>query len=676
MTNTPSAAAMPSADAATLATALEREALLARIAAAAEAGEPLQAACRREGISLGTHRRWAAALSRGGFAALAPQRAGRCGRQSAIEKLQADLGPELFRETCDKVKGINFDMQSPGLAWRVYARRVDCPAAVRDYFEAEKASKHNIARSLLDAVRVAPEEANRHRGARRYSLRGMWTPRELDVVPGDVFSSDDVTPIWCWWVPWPEGPQTPHGRKLLQGQFLPVVDVASQNILSYGLVARELSSYRAADIWALWGHVFDTYGLPRLGLQMERGSWEAKLIEGETVEDVQDTAYGQVTRSQRVGGLRMLPTTILPWHRKRLESIGQEPSLLPRTLQTFTSYLPKSKSIEALFNRLQKFEGTLWGALGRDQQRCPFEKTKRVYEACKRGAEDPGEHFLSADEIMDRLDRLCREYQAERIEGAVFNGRPDETWSNGLREHGPLKRLPDNLRYLYQRDWSVVKIARGLAHAQRKDPATGKTQHFYYANADLFARSDVDGRRALVYFDALNPAAGAEIVSLSGQWLGRAEFVERQGMFFGTSDQGHRLRREMAGAVLAYYSDVASEIPSLQVPDEVAERRELAKTEDRRLKTEDLGEKTEDRRLKTEDREAVHTVTFDDGRRDRLAVRTTGGGGRQFARDMVAGTVQAPVAPLGGRDRKDDLRRRMAAAEKEEEALRLAGALW
>jgi len=596
----------------------------------------------------------------------------------------------------EKVKGLNFDMQSPGLAWRTFARRAECPAVVRAYFEQARSSKHNIARSLLEAVRVAPEEANRHRGARRYALRGMWTPRELDILPGDVFSSDDVTPIWCWWVPWPEGKETPHGRKLLQGQFLPVVDVASQNILSYALIAREKSSYRAADIWALWGHVFDAYGLPRLGLQMERGSWEAKLIEGETVEDTQDTAYGQVALSQRVGGLRMLPTTILPWHRKRLESVGQEPSMLPRTLQTFTSYLPKSKSIEALFHRLQKMEGTLWGALGRDQQRCPFEKTKRLYEACERGAADPGLHFLSADEMLKRVDSLCRQYQAEPIEGAVFSGRPDAVWENGLREHGPLKRLPPNLRYLYRRDWSVVKISRGIAHCQRKDAATGKAQHFHYANADLFARPDVDGRQAVVYFDALNPSAPAEVLSLKGVWLGQAEFVHRQGMFFGTSDQGHRLRREMAGAVLTYYSDVAAEIPSLQVPEEVAERRAAEaeaekKTADCRLQTADLGMgKTADCRLQTADLGttptgragtpalpgARHTVRFDDGRRERVEVSGPAGVVDSFGRQMLSGAVSAPVLPLRGRDRHDDLARRLAAAKREEEELRRCGAIY
>jgi hypothetical protein len=68
--------------------------------------------------------------------------------------------------------------------------------------------------------------------------------------------------------------------KLMQGQFIPVMDVASQCVVSYVLIAREKSSYRASDIWHLFGHTFDQVGLPRLGWQLERGSWEANIIRG------------------------------------------------------------------------------------------------------------------------------------------------------------------------------------------------------------------------------------------------------------------------------------------------------------------------------------------------------------------------------------------------------------
>ena len=119
--------------------------------------------------------------------------------------------------------------------------------------------------SLRKAAHIPEPVFDAHRGQRRLALKGMWTPRALDILPGDIFTADDTTPIWGWWVPWREDKEHPFGVKLLQGQFLPVIDVASQCCITFVLIAREKSSYRASDIWHLFGHTFETIGLPRLG---------------------------------------------------------------------------------------------------------------------------------------------------------------------------------------------------------------------------------------------------------------------------------------------------------------------------------------------------------------------------------------------------------------------------
>ena len=120
------------------------------------------------------------------------------------------------------------------------------------------------------------------------------------------------------------------------------------DLLCYALIAREQSSYRAADIWRLMGRVHSLTGLPRLGWQKERGSWAANIIDGENIvaED------GGPAHPQRVGGLCMLPSNLTRRHVARL---GAERAAQWRTLRTFTSYLPKSKSVEGVFHRLQKF---------------------------------------------------------------------------------------------------------------------------------------------------------------------------------------------------------------------------------------------------------------------------------------------------------------------------------
>jgi hypothetical protein len=158
-------------------------------------------------------------------------------------------------------------------------------------------------RRIRVAARVSEPLNDAHRGPRTLSLGGIYIPRKLDVIAGDVMTADDTTPIWAWWVPWRECEEYPFGVKLLQGQFIPIMDIASQDTPCGVLIAREKSSYRAADIWHLFEHLFDEIGLPRLGFQLERGSWEANIIRGQEIKYEAD----EVSLSRRVGGLRQLP---------------------------------------------------------------------------------------------------------------------------------------------------------------------------------------------------------------------------------------------------------------------------------------------------------------------------------------------------------------------------------
>jgi hypothetical protein len=72
----------------------------------------------------------------------------------------------------------------------------------------------------------------------------------------------------------------------------------------------------------------------------------------------------------------------------------------------------------------------------------------------------------------------------------------------------------------------------------------------------------------------------------------------------------------------------------------------------------------------------AHTARFEDGRRERVEVRGPSGVVDRLGRQMLIGAVSSPVVPLSGRDRQDDLKRRLAAAEREEDEMRLAGAIY
>ncbi|MBI5820571.1 MAG: helix-turn-helix domain-containing protein [Verrucomicrobia bacterium] len=552
-------------------------------------GESLKRAARAMGLPLVSLKRWTARYEKEGFAGLVDG-CRRSGRDSVAEKLRKACGEAAWELTLTAVRALALDLDgSAGAAWRQFARiggeiktaagtvRLDAPLPVRDYFAAVgegRRSKHSISKSLLHLVKPTPILNAAHRGHRQFSLR-VWTPRRLDILPGDVFTSDDTTPIWAWWVPWPESKEYPFGCKVLQGQFLPVIDVASQQPLAFALIAREKSSYRAADIWALFGYVFDHFGLPRLGVQLERGSWEATLVAGAKVE----YASGEASHTQRVGGLRMLPTNVLPWHEERLTNPELRARLLGKTLKTWTSYLPKSKSIEAFFNRSQKLEGTLWGCLGRDQMRRPFEKAKKIFEACKRGVEDPRLHFLRGDEMASRLRDLMTYYAGERIEGEVFYGKPEQVWTDAMAEHGDLLRLPEDQRYLFRRDWSLCKITQGWVKPSRMDETTGRRISYFYQNPSLFAERD--SQQVIVYFDREDFESPAQIHDLDGRHLGEAEYFSRKGMFLEGEMDGHEARRLYAGAVMTIYAQIAPHCPSRQLPSEIATRRKTAAMEAR-----------------------------------------------------------------------------------------------
>jgi hypothetical protein len=560
--------------------ALRREALCQQAEALIAGGVSQNEAARQLLTPAATLHRYLKAWRAGGFEGIVPRQTN-SGATSLRERFVVALGEEAVVECEKKVAGLALDLSpaiasgsrrlSDGLAWRHFARSPECPAPIREYFAQARRSKHTIAPSLRQSTRPGAMLDALHHGRCAYGLAGPYQPRTLDILPGDIFSSDDTTPIWAWWVPWPKSDAYPHGVKLLQGQFLPVIDVASQHILTYALIAREKSSYRAADIWRLMGRVHSLVGLPRLGWQKERGSWEATLIDGATIEPED----GEPGHTRRVGGLRMLPANLTRFHHERL---GPEKAAAFRTLRTWTSYLPKSKSVEGIFHRLQKFEGTIYGALGRSQQRRPFEKAKKQYDACRAGAADPRLHFLSGTELMHKLNAAIAAHEAECLEGEVFRGVPPETWEAGLREHGELLPAPPEGAWLMCSDWALVTIRQGMARVRRTDEATGVPVSYHYAHPDFMG--SLDGRAALVYFnrDAFEQPAHILLPSASGNhtYIGQAEHIERRGMFLDGDITGFELRTRQSGIVTTLYSDLAAHLPSRRVPAEIIDRRVAA----------------------------------------------------------------------------------------------------
>lgn len=507
--------------------------------------------------------RWERRFKRDGFTGLIPKTKN-CGRTPLTEKLK------LTEEEIRAIQALHLDTGSNTSALRVFAQSDRCrPELAEVILDPKRTSKHSIPPSIRAATRVSENLKKAHRGPRKLALSGMWTPRKLDILPGDIFTSDDTTPIWAWWVPWYESEEYPFGVKVLQGQFLPVMDIASQCIVALVLIAREKSSYRAADIWHLFGHTFDTVGLPRLGWQLERGSWDSNIVRGQEVE----YRDGEISRVRRVGGLRSLPSHVTDWHcspQGPLKDLPKE--AFPKNLQTWTSYLPKSKSIEAWFNRSQTLEGTIWGALGRDQMRNPYEKTKKIYEACKRGAADPRLHFHSQVEMIQKVRGIAEYLNNEPIEGEVFSGIPKRLFDEAVAER-PLLRMPEDQAYLYRRDWKALTITQGWARVRATDEITGKRYSLFYSAPSVFAQHE--GEPVVVYYDRENYEQPAQVhLARDGRFLCEARYEDRRGSFLEGDMSGHEIRKQWKNAVMSAYATLTPHVPSKQMPAEVAARRQ------------------------------------------------------------------------------------------------------
>ncbi len=526
-------------------------------------------AVKKIGVGYATFWRWKTRFDKDGFNGLLPKTES-CGRHSWLRKL--NLTPEELKFLMERCQGIHLDTDSVTTALRVFANSNECPPRLAEVIlNPNRTSKHHIPESIREAAKVAKPVKDAHRGPRRLSLQGIYIPRKLDVIPGDVFTSDDTTPIWAWWVPWRECEEYPFGVKLMQGQFLPIMDIPSQDTPCGVLIGREKSSYRAADIWHLFGHCFEQVGLPRLGFQLERGSWEANVIRGQEVTYEVD----EVSLSRRIGGLRQLPCNP---HDKMPEGF-----IWPKTLQTFTSYLPKSKPIEAWFNRSQMLEGTLWGCLGRDQMRKPFEKTKKLFQECSRPRSkvDPRNYFLSHTEILDRVQKLLDYLRNEPMEGRVFKGIPRVNFEAAISEF-PLWRLPEELRWMYRRDWTVLTITKGWARVRITHPVTGEQDSVFYCNPRVFA--EIEGKQVAVYYDRQDCTQPAQIVAASrftingtiyepGEHICEADYFDPPGMFLGASRTGFEIAKAWRSAVMSTYFTLVKHAPSRELPAEIAQRR-------------------------------------------------------------------------------------------------------
>ena len=423
---------------------------------------------------------------------------------------------------------------SVSMALRMFAQSDQCPDDVAAVILKKRRSKHTLTPTLKRQARVTVESKMLYRDDRDFSLGAHSQPRSLTwidaggterpILAGDMFEADDMTLNQPWYVEW-DDPADPcsakHGVRLLRGQLLVMIDVGSQRILGFLLLARPKDSYRAEDIWSWFGQVFADVGLPRVGIRLERGIWESQAIHG-------------------------LPIIDSTWdHKRRLGGLGA------LGVRAITSYSPKTKSIESLFNQLQKVLGVLGVQVGR--KRGEFKKPTRDYLACRAGRKHPADcGFLHADEIAKQIENACLFLNGDCREGEVYNGIPNDLWKEAVPT--PLRRADPQHAWVFMREKRQVTIADDMVRCRFAEHECS----YYFSNPELFATLG-RGYRVIVCFEPALPEQGAVIFNAesgprartgaaAGELLGTAGFVDRVPQFslrdsFGDTDGYERRRR-------------------------------------------------------------------------------------------------------------------------------------
>jgi hypothetical protein len=306
---------------------------------------------------------------------------------------------------------------------------VSCSFAVRAYaaqlpeghpfkaWAAARHSKHHLPASLMAAIGLA--RVNGGRGGRLVAHDQDPTGRERlryePTAPGTLRpeaagmaeSWDDASVNFIFWCE--------IGGELRCGRFqlLLGVDQATDYITGFAFVARERDSYRAEDavaraMWPTWS----AHGAP-VSAVLERGVWEAE----------------RATEFLTAAGVERI-----------------------------TSYHPRTKRVEGVFNKLWTLLGNMPGHVGRSRGEDKI-ATEMLMRA-RRGTIDARATFLSIEEATRRVVAACQAANAEPVESRVY-GRwvPAERWAAESPKH--LRALPAG-----ELDW-VARSERKILTVRR-----------------------------------------------------------------------------------------------------------------------------------------------------------------------------------------------------------------
>ena len=299
-----------------------------------------------------------------------------------------------------------------------------------------RASKSRVPHRLRDKLRPLLKAIEPHNhGPKAARLAAPSIHRDWSgVAAGSYFQSDDMTPNEFIWFPCDEGEFEFNGMRfnVIRPQILPMVDVRTDYVLSVLLILRRQYNSRDIRSLILQTCLDERVGLPFDGFNFENGVWRAKNLRA-----------------------------LVNW-----TEISEAFTNCGIKLRLRHATTPKAKIIERIFSQEQNVMQSLPGYAGRSEVTDGYERVKASLARMKRFGQPrkdevaPWDHFLSADQYLNELERCYERFNAEPQTGKRLNGMsPAEAWEklSGGRVHHV---VPDSLRYLLATEQSPQRVTR------------------------------------------------------------------------------------------------------------------------------------------------------------------------------------------------------------------------
>ncbi len=405
------------------------------------------------------------------------------GRRSISELLPDDDAAELRLKIAAGTSAI--------YALERYAKTERCPPALAAYILKPRQSPDSFSKVLRARIKPTAEQVAFAQSGQNYRAQ-TYTPRDNTLVeggvrrvwdPGDVWEFDDMDLNYPFHYENPEGTNalaTRHGVGIGR-QGLYCVDAASGRFLGVELIARDGGAYRAEDILRFFRKLFSIYGLPRVGLRLEKGVWKSKGINGVSIAIID----GETQERLKISFAAEFGITI-----------------------EFAEGPQGKGLIESWFRHFQKaMDYELSGKVpsyGKWRGERP-DDSKRIQRVMAGVVHPTAEGIPSISTMRDIVLRIGCDLNERRKRGRIQKGVPQDLWEAAL-EVKPLHEMAAEGVHLLCPEKRPLSLRDGMV----KTTVDGVV---YFFNAEEAFIDLGTGYSVILCFDPSEPSLGAAVLN-------------------------------------------------------------------------------------------------------------------------------------------------------------------